>query len=153
MKQRNKGFAVFIIALLLSFSPVCAFAEEIDNPAPISITSGLSFDQECPEATFDDSRMIYGETLPFADISVTVCRKDADGVLFEDYNTELTVGSLGIFSMVLPLELGTNYIEIIVNGEDYDEASYNFEIKRMPQRVKEELKNMMALPGFMQRNK
>lgn len=153
MKQRNKSFAVFIISLLLSFSPVCAFAEEIDNLAPISITSGLSFDQQCPEATFDESRMIYGETVPFANVSVTVCRKDADGVLIEDYNAGLTVGSLGIFSMALPLELGTNHIEIIVNGKGYDEASYNFEIKRMPQKVKDELKNMMALPGFTQRIK
>ncbi|WP_304507096.1 hypothetical protein [Anaerotignum sp.] len=149
MKQRSKNFVVFMIAMMLSFSPVCAFADEINNPAPFSITSGLGFNEDDQDVTFDDSRMVYGETAPFAGISVTVCRMDSEGVMFEDYNDTLEVGSLGIFSTVLPLELGTNYIEITVNGEDYEEETYCYEVKRKPQAVKEELKSMIALPGLM----
>lgn len=151
MKQRSKNFVVFIIAMMLSFSPVCAFANEINNPAPLSITSGLGLDEdeEDQDVTFDDSRMVYGETAPFAEISVIVSRMDSEGVMLEDYNDALEVGSLGIFSTVLPLELGTNYIEITVTGEDYDEETYCYEVKRKPQEVKEELKSMIALPGLM----
>jgi len=147
MKQRNKIFAIFMAVFFFSFSPLYAFAEEIDNPAYISITSGLVFDEDGQEATFDSSRMVYGEAEPNTQISVVICRKDSEGDMIEEYNEDLEVGSLGIFSMGLPLELGINYIELTVNCENYDETIYNFEIKRMSQTVKEELKSMIALPG------
>lgn len=153
MKQRNKNFAVFMIVLLLSISPVNAFADEINNPAPLSITSGLGFDEDAQDVTFDDSRMVYGEATPFSNISVTVCRMDSEGAMFEDYSDAMEVGSLGIFSMVLPLELGTNYIEITVTSQGYDEETYSYEVKRKPQAVKDELKSMIALPGLMPKYK
>jgi hypothetical protein len=146
-------FAIFIIVLMLSISPVSAFADEIKNPTPLSITSGLIIDEEVQESTFDDSRMVYGETVPFADITVTVCHMEWDGSMLEDYRDDFEVGSLGIFSMSLPLNMGTNYIEITVTDEEYDEATYSYELKRKPQAVKDELKNMIALPGLMPKHK
>lgn len=151
MKQRNKFMAILIIMLIFSFSPVCAFAGETCNPAPISITSGLVFEEERQDATFEDSRIIYGETMPFADITIVISRKDGEGNLLEDYSESFEVGSLGIFSTSLPLKLGTNYINLTVSSEGYDDSTYSFEIKRMPQKVKEQLKNMIALPGLEQR--
>lgn len=150
MKQRNKIFAIVMFVLLFSFSPVCAFADEIKNPAPIAITSGLVFDEDGQEATFDSSRIVYGEAVPYTQIHVTICRKDAEGQLLEEYCEDMEVGSLGIFSMVLPLELGTNYIEFTVSCGNYDKVTYNFEIKRKPQTVKDELKSLIALPRLIQ---
>jgi hypothetical protein len=138
---------------MLSISPVSAFADEIKNPTPLSITSGLIIDEEVQESTFDDSRMVYGETVPFADITVTVCHMEWDGSMLEDYRDDFEVGSLGIFSMSLPLNMGTNYIEITVTDEEHDEATYSYELKRKPQAVKDELKNMIALPGLMPKHK
>ena len=151
MKQKSKFMAVLIIMLLVSFSPVCAFAQETGNPAPISITSGLVVEEERQDATFEDSRIIYGETTPFAEISISISQKDGEGNPIEDYSESFEVGSMGIFSTSLPLKLGTNYIELTVSSECYDDATYRFEIKRMPQKVKEQLKNMIALPGFGQK--
>lgn len=153
MKQKSKLIAVFVMMLFLSFSPVCAFAQEICNPTPIAIYSGLIFEEEKQDATFEDSRIVYGETIPFADISVIVSRKDAEGNTLQDYSESFEVGSLGIFSISLPLKLGTNYIDLSVSSQCYDNATYSFEIKRMPLSVKEQLKTMIALPGIGQKNK
>ncbi|WP_313526563.1 hypothetical protein [Anaerotignum sp.] len=150
MKLKNKLVTMLMFVLLFSFSPVSAFADEIDNPAPISISSGLVFDTDGQEATFDSSRMVYGEAVPCTQIAVTICRKDSEGKLLQEYNEDYEVGSLGIFSMVLPLELGTNYIEFVVNCENYDETTYNFEVIRKSQTVKEELKSLIALPKLIQ---
>ncbi|HBF65032.1 MAG TPA: hypothetical protein DDW34_03860 [Clostridium sp.] len=153
MKQKSKLIAVCVMMLFLSFSPVCAFAQEICNPTPIAISSGLIFEEEKQDATFEDSRIVYGETIPFADISVIVSRKDAEGNTLQDYSESFEVGSLGIFSISLPLKLGTNYIDLSVSSQCYDNATYSFEIKRMPLSVKEQLKTMIALPGIGQKNK
>ncbi len=153
MKHRSMRF-IFIVVLMLSISPISAFADDIKNPAPFSITSGLNIDEEeTQEATFDDSRMVYGEALPFADITVTVSRMNWDGSMLEEFRDDFEVGSLGIFSMSLPLNMGTNYIEITVTDEEYDVATYSYELKRKPQSVKDELKNMIALPGLMPKHK
>lgn len=153
MKHRSKCIAVFVMMLLLSFSPVYTFAQEFCNPTPIAISSGLTFEEEKQDATFEDTRIVYGETIPFADISVIVSRRDAEGNTLQDYSDSFEVGSLGIFSIALPLKLGTNYIDVSVSSQCYDNATYSFEIKRMPLSVKEQLKNMIALPGVGQDNK
>lgn len=150
MKLRKRILTIFMFILILSFTPVFAFADEIENPAPISITSGLVFDEDGQEATFDSSRMVYGEAVPCTQISVEIFHLDGEACMIEGYNEDLEVGSLGIFSMVLPLELGTNYIQLTVNCEGYDEAIYDFEIIRKPQTVKEELKSLVALPRLIQ---
>ncbi|WP_352399510.1 hypothetical protein [Anaerotignum sp.] len=150
MELKNKFVAFFMFMLLFSFSPLSAYANAIDNPAPLSISSGLVFDEDRQEATFDSSRMVYGEAVPCTQIAVSICRKDSEGKLLLEYNEDYEVGSLGIFSMVLPLELGTNYIEFVVNCKNYDEATYNFEVIRKSQTVKEELKSLIALPRLIQ---
>ncbi len=151
MKLKNRLFAVVLSIFLVSFSPVFAFANETNPPAPLSITSGLVVEEEVQDATFEDSRVVYGESLPFGDISVLVFRRDTEGNLLEDYNENLEVSSLGMFSVALPLKLGTNYVEFTVSGESYEDATYNFEIKRMSQRVKNELQTMVALPGAVKK--
>lgn len=150
MDQRKKLFAIVMAVFMLSFSPVCTFADEIENLAPITITSGLVFEEEGQEATFESSRMVYGEAIPCTQVSVQIWSRDEEGCMAEEYYEDLQVGSLGIFSMILPLELGVNDIELTVNSEGYDEAIYFFEINRKSQTVKEELKTMVALPGFIE---
>ncbi|MBQ5588861.1 MAG: hypothetical protein IIU70_01790, partial [Anaerotignum sp.] len=56
---------------------------------------------------------------------------------------EVTVGSLGIFSVTLPLENGTNYINMQANGESQQMA-----VKRVPLTVKKQLQRLIALPGL-----
>ena len=153
MKMKNKLFAVAFGIMLIALSPVLAFADITSKPAPLSITSGLIVEEEKQDATFEESRMVYGEALPFGDISVLVCRRDAEGNLLEDYTENFEVSSLGMFNVSLPLKLGTNYIAFQVSSESYNDATYNFEIKRMPQKVKDELKAMVALPGAVRATK
>ena len=55
MKKRLFGL---VLAGLLCFSPVSAFAAEV---TPITVSSGIDLYQEETESTFDSSRTIYGQ--------------------------------------------------------------------------------------------
>jgi hypothetical protein len=137
MKAWKRKVCGVVCALLFCISPVSAFA------ADVTISSGLALDAE--EATFDDSRLVYGEAAPGTEISFTVSEMDYAGVLTEQYRTDVTVGSMGLFSVTLPLEKGSNYI-CILSGEQKQEAV----VKRVSQMVKSHLKNMIALPGLQE---
>ena len=137
MKAWKRKVCGAVCALLFCISPVSVFA------ADVTISSGLVLDAE--EATFDDSRLVYGEAAPGTEISFTVSEMDHAGVLTEQYKTDVTVGSMGLFSVTLPLEKGSNYI-CILSGEQKQEAV----VKRVSQVVKSHLKNMIALPGLQE---
>lgn len=148
MKRQNKCIAFFLGLLLMSFSPVNTFAVEITEPTPLYTTSGLDLDQEVRETTFERSRLVYGEALPDSVVSVSIGRLNGLGEVVEEYQESLTVGSLGMFSLNLPLELGTNYITLSATAQGYESVSYEVRIKRYSQQVKKELQTMMALPGI-----
>lgn len=147
MKKKIQKLFAAVLALCMTLAPVSAYADEVSNPAPITITSGLLLEEEIAEATFDESRMIYGEALPDTCITVWVSGMEEEDVPVENYYEEFQVGSLGIFSVLLPLEMGDNYITLQVDCDGYDASWYTTEIRRMPLSVKEELKRMIALPG------
>lgn len=146
MKRQNKYIAFFLV-LFLSLSPVSAFADEIENPTHVCITSGLDLSAEGRETTFDRCRLVYGEAAPETTIDVSVSRTDGVGDRVEEYQESLVVGSLGIFSLNIPLEMGTNYITLTASAEGYDTISYEVQVKRYSQQVKRELQTMVALPG------
>ena len=50
---------------------------------------------------------------------------------------------MGLFSVTLPLERGSNYIEMTAGGETQQVV-----VKRVSQTVKTQLKRMIALPGL-----
>ncbi len=95
MKKRLFGL---VLAGLLCFSPVSAFAAEV---TPITVSSGIDLYQEETESTFDSSRTIYGEAKPNTKVSVSVSCKDANGDMSVVSAQEVTVGSMGIFAAPL----------------------------------------------------
>ena len=46
------------------------------------------------------------------------------------------------------LEMGYNYVTLTADKAGYDEASYTVVIKRLPNQLKKDLQNMIALPGL-----
>lgn len=144
MKAYKKGMIGAVLAAVFCFSPVCAFAAE----APVEITSGLEVTEDEVECTFEDSRIVYGEATPDTAITFTISCIDRHGDLQEVYADSLTVGSLGLFSVTLPLEMGYNYITMTADAAAYEEAETEYVIKRVPQQVKQQLQQMIALPGL-----
>lgn len=137
MKAYRKRWIGIFMAMLFCFSPVSASAAEIN------ISSGLNLRTEEVECTFEDARLVYGEATPGTDIRFTVSGMNRFGNLVEHYKTEVSVGSMGLFSVTLPLEKGNNYITMTADGEKEQAV-----VKRVPQKVKTQLKRMIALPGL-----
>ena len=138
---KKKGIAG-LLALSVCAAPVSAFAAETS----VIISSGL--DLETVESTFDDSRIVYGEAAPDTEITVTVSKLNRWGEAVEVYENTITVGSMGLFSITLPLEKGSNHITLtaVENGEEtmQEEAV----IKCVSKTVKKQLQRMIALPGL-----
>ena len=65
------------------------------------------------------------------------------GQMMELHRNEVKVGSLGLFSVTLPLERGNNFINMTVDGKTEQVV-----VKRVPQTVKTQLQRMIALPGL-----
>ena len=107
MKLQKRLFG-FLLAGVICCSSVSAFAAEIENQTPVSITSGLDLEREDTESTFDSSRTIYGEAQPDTTITVSVSRKNADGDMVVSDEQEVRVGSMGIFAATIALEMGYN---------------------------------------------
>ena len=59
-----------------------------------------------------------------------------------------SVGSMGIFAATVGLEMGYNYVTLTADKAGYDEAYYTVVIKRLPNQLKKDLQNMIALPGL-----
>lgn len=144
MKALKKKLTGILMAVVFCFSPVSAFAAE----ASVAIASGLELEEDEMEYTFDDSRIIYGEAAPDTKITFTICQEDSHGELQEIYAESLTVGSLGLFSVTLPLEKGYNYITMTAEADGCEETMEETIVKRLPQTVKKQLQNMLALPGL-----
>ena len=85
---------------------------------------------------------------PNTKVSVSVSCKDANGDMSVVSAQEVTVGSMGIFAATVGLEMGYNYVTLTADKAGYDEASYTVVIKRLPNQLKKDLQNMIALPGL-----
>ena len=108
MKEYRKKWIGMVMAMVFCFSPVSAFAAE----GSVHISSGLELDAEETECTFEDNRLVYGEAVPGTEITFTVSKMNRFGGMEEVYKEDVLVGSMGLFSVNLPLEKGKNYIMI-----------------------------------------
>lgn len=140
MKICRKKWIGILLTMLCCFSPVSAVAAGSN----IYISSGLSLETEEVECTFDAARLVYGEAAPGTEILFTVSQMNRSGSLTEKYSEKVSVGSMGLFSVTLPLEKGNNYISITMADEKQEVV-----VKRVPQKVKTQLQRMIALPGLM----
>ena len=139
MKRQMKKWLGIFAAAFICFSPVSALAAETDTP--LTITSGLDLECEEAECTFSEARIVYGEAEP--DTWIT-----QNGEPEEIFSDEFSVGSLGLFSATLPLEMGYNYVTLTAELDGSDETAVEVTIKRVPQKVKKQLQRMIALPGM-----
>ncbi|MBQ9091689.1 MAG: hypothetical protein IJY52_05415 [Anaerotignum sp.] len=139
MKAYRKKLIGVLMAMLFCFSPVSVMAAEL----PVTISSGLNMEAKEVECTFDDDRIVYGEAAPGTKVVFTVSKMNRFGNMVELYRNTVTVGSMGLFSVTLPLERGNNYIDMTAEGE-----TQRVIVKRVPQTVKTQLQRMIALPGL-----
>ncbi len=145
--HKNKIGLLLLLTGMLLCLPVSVFAAQITTPTPITITSGLDLNAEETESTFDATRTVYGEAKPSTQIQVSVSRKNINGDMQVTNAQSVTVSSVGIFSATVDLDMGYNYITLTAQKEGYEQVSQTVVIKRLPQRIKKELQNMIALPG------
>lgn len=139
MKAYRKKLIGILLAMVFCFSPVSVMAAEL----PVTISSGLHMELEEVESTFDAERIVYGEAAPGTEVTFTVSKMNRFGQMMELYRNEVKVGSLGLFSVTLPLERGNNFINMTVDGKTEQVV-----VKRVPQTVKTQLQRMIALPGL-----
>ena len=139
MKAYRKRLIGILMAMMFCFSPVSVMAAEL----PVTISSGLNMEANEVECTFDDNRIVYGEAVPGTKVVFTVSKLNRFGDMVELHRDTVTVGSMGLFSVTLPLERGNNYISMKAAGETQQVV-----VKRVPQTVKTRLQRMIALPGL-----
>jgi len=139
MKAYRKKWIGILMAMLFCFSPVSVLAAEL----PVTISSGLNMEAEEVECTFEEERIVYGEASPGTKVIFTVSKMNRFGNMVELHKDTVTVGSMGLFSVTLPLERGNNYIDVTANDETQEVV-----VKRVPQTVKTQLQRMIALPGL-----
>ena len=139
MKAYRKKLIGMMMAMMFCFSPVNVVAAEL----PVTISSGLDMNTEEVEYTFEDARIVYGEAAPGTEVVFTVSRMNRFGKMVEQHRQEVKVGSMGLFSVTLPLERGNNYIDMEAGGKTEQAI-----VKQVPKTVKTQLKRMIALPGL-----
>lgn len=148
MKLHKKKIGLFLLLTgMLLCLPVHVFAAQTAPSTPITITSGLDLEAEEIESTFDTTRTIYGEAKPNTQIQVSVSRKNLNGDMQVTNAQNVVVSSVRIFSATVDLDMGYNYITITAQKDGYEQVSQTVVVKRLPQRLKKELQNMIALPG------
>ena len=139
MKAYRRKWIGILMAMMFCFSPVSVLAAEL----PVTISSGLNMEAEEVECTFEEERIVYGEAAPGTKVIFTVSKMNRFGNMVELHKDTVTVGSMGLFSVTLPLERGNNYIDVTANDETQEVV-----VKRVPQTVKTQLQRMIALPGL-----
>lgn len=103
----------------------------------IRITAGLKKEQE---VTFDKVRNISGEAAEGTKLVFKVYKEEQEGQEeIESYSQ--SVGASGLFSQLIELKEGKNYIEIIVKQEDKSKI-FIFEIDRKKEEIKKELEEV-----------
>ena len=139
MKTYRKKLVGILMAMMFCFSPVSAAAAEM----PAMVSSGLDMTTEEMEYTFDEERIVYGAGEPGTKVVFTVSGQDRFGEATELHREVVTVNSMGLFSVTLPLERGINHITMTAGGETQETT-----VKCVPRTVKTQLQRMIALPGL-----
>ena len=139
MKAYRKKLVGILMAMLFCFSPVSVMAADM----PVTISSGLDMETEEMEYTFDEERIVYGAGEPGTEVVFTVSKLNRFGETVELHKDAVTVNSMGLFSVTLPLERGINYISVTADGETQETL-----VKCVPRSVKTQLQRMIALPGL-----
>jgi hypothetical protein len=109
--------------------------EDILDLGVIKITAGLTKEQE---VTFDKVRNIAGEAKE-GTVLVFKVYQDKEQEDKETYSQ--SVGASGLFSQLINLKVGKNYIEIKVEQEN-NEQVFLFEISRKKEEIKKELEEV-----------
>lgn len=172
---------MLLLILCCAMFPTLVYAGDLEE-TPLTITSGLELhetqkrvgaeldalevivaevvedmDEETialkPQMTFEKSRVIYGEALSGTNITLLVEQLDEDDEWTLVYAGEQTANSLGMFSFVMPLEVGKNQITLLAELEGYDAVCYQMQVERISEDVKEQLKALVALPAMIQTDK
>lgn len=172
---------ILVVGLCLFMFPSFAYAADMEE-TPFAIISGLELhetnkrvgmdesavevvvaevvedvDAEAvlpkPQATFEKSRVVYGEALAGTNITLLVEQLDEEENWVLTYAEEKTANSFGLFSFILPLEVGRNQITLIAELPEYESVCYQLQMERISEDVKEQLKALVALPGLVQTNK
>ena len=134
---------VFVFMLCFSALLACpaAYAKEADTDS-FEITSGLDFSKDSV-STFDDTKTISGTANKDTEIKIEVYSVNNDNMsLTNDY--ALTVGVSGIFSQIIDLSLGENFVIVSSGSSDSDKAEIT--VNRKTQAVKKALENGVYLP-------
>lgn len=140
----KKKIAVLLVMALICFAPVSAYAT---SNTPLTVSSGLNIHTKETESTFDAHRIIYGEAEPGTTVTVAVNRKNTKGAMQTVSSQHIIVGSMGIFSVTMDLDLGYNYINLSAKKQGHSEVSHTVTVKRLSQQIKKDLQKMIALPG------
>lgn len=101
----------------------------------IKITAGLTKKQE---VTFDKVRNISGEAKEGTALLFMVYQ-DEEQEEIESYSQ--SVGASGLFTQLIELKEGKNYIKIFVEQND-QKQTFLFEIERKKEEIKKELENI-----------
>lgn len=106
----------------------------------IRITAGLKKEQE---VTFDKVRNISGEAAEGTKLVFKVYKEEQEEIeeIEEIESYSQSVGASGLFSQLIELKEGKNYIEIIVKQEDKSKI-FIFEIDRKKEEIKKELEEV-----------
>lgn len=113
------------------------------------ITGGIDV-LKTSETTFDATRLISGTAQKGASVVINIYKPtfneklEKELILLETY--ALTVGSTGIFSQVIDLSVGENYITVDASKETAHSA-FSTTIKRKESTIKSALEQCIALPG------
>lgn len=133
--RKIKLFAILTVVLTMLFS-VNAFAAVYNGESGvIEITGGIDMDKEY-ESTFDQTRTITGRAEKGSVITIKVCIKDDEGILYAAETREIEVGVSRYFSTSVNLYEGENII--VVSNED-NSASVVALIKRKSEEIKARL--------------
>ncbi|WP_058486935.1 hypothetical protein [Defluviitalea phaphyphila] len=102
----------------------------------IKITAGLTKEKE---VTFDKFRNISGEAKEGTKITFNVYQDKENKECIQSYSQK--VGPSGLFSQLIDLKEGENYIEIIVELKDENEI-FIFQINRKKEEIKKEIEEV-----------
>ena len=147
MRKQRKDLilgVVFCLILLLSV-PVYASEDQTNAASFVTISGDLDFSDE-KVSTFYEERTVSGTAPEGTKITITTYKKGFIGRLKEQDSFEMTVGSAGVFSQIVPLRIGENVVVFQVAYED-EMYEATLTVNRKKQEIKLELENAIFLPG------
>lgn len=156
--RRYLYMAVFVFAFVMLFSTTQASANTVTDSNVsakaygaeseqesgildleiIKITAGLTKKQE---VTFDKVRNISGEAKEGTSLVFYVYQDEKEKEKEQKESYSQSVGASGLFSQLINLKEGKNYIEIVVKQQDKKDT-FIFQIDRKKEEIKKELEDV-----------